>query len=200
MASRLAIGTLTIVDDDNKPYPDNWIGMNENVDGGTKWLSLGGITDAGARRITLQADRVHVSGRLGVGTTDPQAALHVAGDLRVDGGHNLLKSWTTRVLCKNSGNDDPGSWKVDYSGQFSAVYVAYPVLQGFSLIDPGSIDDFWATGRHWQSDTAIPQHLWVRIDSFDASGAYGESYCSQSVAGYDSDNTVLFTLVVLGRP
>jgi hypothetical protein len=35
MASKLSIGTLTIVDDDNNSYPDTWIGMNENVDGGT---------------------------------------------------------------------------------------------------------------------------------------------------------------------
>jgi hypothetical protein len=86
MPSKLSIGSLTIAGDDNKAYPDNWIGMSDQVDGGSKWLCIGGITDAGARRITLQADRVHVSGRLGVGTTDPKSVVHVEGG-EVHSGH-----------------------------------------------------------------------------------------------------------------
>jgi hypothetical protein len=199
MASTLSIGRLNFADDDNKPLPGAWMGAADDVQPGTRWLRLGGLGDGGGR-LSLQADHVHVSGRLGVGTTDPQASLHVTGDLRVDGGHNLLTSWTTRVLCKNSGNDDPGTWNVDYSGQFSQVYLACPVLQGFSVIDPGSVDAFYSTGHHWENDSANPQHCWVRLDSFDTSSASGAAYCSQSGAQWDYDNTVLFTLVVLGRP
>jgi len=92
MASKISVGTLTITDDDDQPYPDNSIGMSDQVDGGTKWLSIGGITDAGARRITLQADRIHVSGRLGVGTTDPQTVLHVeGGELHSGSGYSFAE-------------------------------------------------------------------------------------------------------------
>jgi hypothetical protein len=205
MASTLSIGRLNVADDDNKPLANAWMGLASDVEGSTRWLRLGGIADD-ASRLSLQADRVHVSGRLGIGVTNPGAPLDVAGDvtisgrLTVSGDHNLLKTWSAQAVCKNSGSDQAGNWKIDYSGQFSSVYTAFVVLQGFSIFASASVNAFWTGGRHAQGDYAIPQHCWARVDGFTTTEAYGQTYCSESVAGNETDNTVLFTLVVLGRP
>jgi hypothetical protein len=205
MASTLSIGRLDFADDDDNPYPGAWMGMANDVEGNTRWLRLGGLADD-ASRLSLQSDRVHVSGRLGIGVTNPGAPLDVAGDvnirgrLTVTGDHNLLKTWSAQAVCTNSGADRAGSWKIDYSGQFSSVYTAFVILQGFSIWNPGSVAAFWAGGRHARGDNAIPQHCWARVDGFNTYEAYGQTYCSESVAGNEGDNSVLFSLVVLGRP
>lgn len=59
--------------------PDCWIGTAANVEGATRWLHVGGITDAGARRIALFGDRIFGSGRLGLGVTNPANRLDAAG-------------------------------------------------------------------------------------------------------------------------
>jgi Chaperone of endosialidase len=65
---------LRIIDVNGDLFPDNWIGMASNIDGTTKWLHVGGITDSGARRLALIADRTFISGNLGIGTTQPLSA------------------------------------------------------------------------------------------------------------------------------
>src|SRR3989442_1658307 len=60
--------TLAITDPSGAVYPDNAIAMANNIDAATKWLQIGGITDAGARRLALLADRTFISGSLGIGT------------------------------------------------------------------------------------------------------------------------------------
>jgi phytanoyl-CoA hydroxylase len=35
------------------PYPDGWLGVADVVEGPTRWLHVGGVTDAGARRRAL---------------------------------------------------------------------------------------------------------------------------------------------------
>lgn len=68
---------LSFTDNDGGIYQDNWLGMTNNVEGATKWLHIGGITDAGARRIALMADRVYLNGRIGIGITNPLVPLHI---------------------------------------------------------------------------------------------------------------------------
>jgi hypothetical protein len=53
---------------------------------------------------------------------------------------------------------------------------------------------------HVKSTDAIPQHVYVRVTWQDAIMAGGEIYCSESSSGSEADNTVLFTVVVMGRP
>jgi hypothetical protein len=62
---------LRITDANGTPFLDNWMGMASNIEGVTKWLHIGGITDSGARRLALFADRTFISGNLGIGTTSP---------------------------------------------------------------------------------------------------------------------------------
>lgn len=70
---------LQLMDAAGTTFPDNGLWMANNIEGATKWLHLGGITDAGARRIALVADRLFASGRLGIGLTAPDAQLHISG-------------------------------------------------------------------------------------------------------------------------
>src|SRR2546423_991617 len=62
---------LQITDGNGAVYPDNWMGMANNVDGATKWLHIGGITDAGERRLVFAASRIYAGGNVGVGTATP---------------------------------------------------------------------------------------------------------------------------------
>lgn len=83
-----AFTALSFQDAAGSVYPDNWIGMASNVGDTNKWLHIGGITDnsdgTGAkRRIGLFADRVHVSGSLGLGTLAPIRTLTVNGEAAI---------------------------------------------------------------------------------------------------------------------
>ncbi|PYS97687.1 MAG: hypothetical protein DMF65_11135 [Acidobacteria bacterium] len=71
---------LQITDGNGAVYTDNWIGMANNIDGATKWLHIGGITDSGERRLALIASRVHANGNLGIGTPSPVSQLHIKKD------------------------------------------------------------------------------------------------------------------------
>jgi len=88
--------TLAITDPSGAVYPDNAIAMANNIDAATKWLQIGGITDAGARRLALLADRTFISGSLGIGTAQPDRSLTVANAL----GANYLnvKDGTREIL------------------------------------------------------------------------------------------------------
>jgi hypothetical protein len=73
-------GPLIFVDPNGIPYPDNWIGMAQNIEGTTKWLHIGGITEGGVRRLTLWAHRTHIWGDVGIGTPTPDAKLTIQKD------------------------------------------------------------------------------------------------------------------------
>ncbi|MCA1636352.1 MAG: hypothetical protein LC802_22350 [Acidobacteria bacterium] len=72
---------LSFIDVSGTPYQDNILGITTGLEGTTKWLLVGGITDAGARRIALMGDKIHASGRIGIGTTDPKYLLSFANTL-----------------------------------------------------------------------------------------------------------------------
>lgn len=65
------------------PYPDNWIGVADNIDGDSRWLHIGGITSAKSgeqtayRRTAYVADRHAFFGAVGIGTATPDSSLHV---------------------------------------------------------------------------------------------------------------------------
>jgi hypothetical protein len=77
---QLRTGQLFFVDPNGVPYPDNWIGMAQNIEGTTKWLHIGGITEGGVRRLTLWAHRTFIYGYVGIGTTMPDSPLTIHHD------------------------------------------------------------------------------------------------------------------------
>ena len=81
---------------------------------------------------------------------------------------------------------------------FTGVPTAFAVLRGFSLFDNGGNLAFEGFG-HVQDDRAIPQHVMVRITQVTGSTISGRCFCSESDETLQSDNTVLFSVVAIGR-
>lgn len=128
-----------------------------------------------------------------------KSELLVSGRLRAFGDvTSVLHVWTKTQAI---GNNGPGlvGWNVPIpAGEFTQVDAAFAVLQGFSLWDNNGNTAF-TNFNHAASINAIPQHVFVRVTSSSVSGIVGESYCSESKATLEGDNTVLFTVVVIGR-
>ena len=83
-----------------------------------------------------------------------------------------------------------------------AVYAVFATLRGFSIYDNSSAaanPPFDTSIPHEQNLNTIVQHSYVRVDSFDTNSASGKCYCGQSDVTEELNNTVLFTVVVLGR-
>lgn len=99
-------GHLRITDDSGDPYPSNWIGMAENIEGTTKWLHIGGITDAGQRRLALFADKTFISGDVGIGTNSPSRTLEVNGDFQANGitSTSFITSTGSLYISRNNSN------------------------------------------------------------------------------------------------
>lgn len=144
--------------------------------------------------------RITNNGNVGIGTATPACKLDLNGDLIVRGNQNIFKIKTYTKAVLNSGINQPGRWEIDYQGHFSEVYDAFVVLQGFSFWNYSDNINFNPDSNyHSESTAAIPQHVFVRLEGKDNNHAWGVSYCSESHADWEVDNTVLFTLVVMGR-
>lgn len=81
---------LVFTDADGTPFPDNWIGMANNIDGTTKWLHVGGITEGGVRRLALAGDLAYISGNVGINQKNPLEKLEIAGNVKMSGAGNGL--------------------------------------------------------------------------------------------------------------
>jgi hypothetical protein len=132
------------------------------------------------------------------------STLRVSGDLRVRGSTNLIHmAQQTFAKSNQNNNDNPRTWHYDYSAEnFVEVYAAYAVLQGFSVFNNEDNTAFTGVG-HTPGGDFIPQHVYVRITTappYPLNGIDGVCFCSESNANApESDNTVLFTVVVIGK-
>ena len=85
-------------------------------------------------------------------------------------------------------------------GRFAQTPVVFAVFQGFSLWNYENDTNFTpVNGHHSASDTNIPQHAYVRVTSAGLNSAAGLCYCSESNASVEADNTILFTVIAMGR-
>jgi len=125
--------------------------------------------------------------------------LLISGQLRAYGDvRSVVNVWT---IVQAVGNQGPGlvTWQVTIpAGEFTQVDTAFAALQGFSIFDNHQNPNF-TTGGHLISPNAIPQHVYVRVTNFNTGQVNGISYCSESKAADEGKNTVLFTVVVIGR-
>lgn len=130
----------------------------------------------------------------------PRSSLWLSGDLLVQGTvTSVVDVYTTTVRVKNTATDAPRTWQITLpAGRFTEVVSAFAVLQGFSLFDNENNSAFDSFG-HVVNATAIPQHVMVTVDTRSTSTVAGRCFCSESSAALQTDNTVLFTVVVIGR-
>lgn len=134
-------GVLKFVDENGTSYPDNWIGVATNVDSTTKWLHIGGITDAGARRLALLAERTYVSGKVGIGTFAPASDLHIRRD--------ATESLGPTLLIQNGGGGGKAEARIDIA---TYTYDFKDTAPNFRLrvIDDGAV------GAHVEFSTKLP--------------------------------------------
>jgi len=132
----------------------------------------------------------------GVGPTTSYKGLKIetGGKVFVQGSRvwPKIKVYSNQTV-KNSGVHKEGKWEKDLSDDFSEVCDCFVMLQGFSLWDdfrPGEL-------RHVKSDMAIPQMAYVKVTHYDKKVEV-VGYCSESSKDAEDDNTVMFTLVVVG--
>ncbi len=193
--------------------------VQDNPGGGVASMTLdsssalsiaGNLNVNGARTYLLGLDGANNHWIMNGGTSEPafnalgfdgvakQVIVGPQWNLNVQGGQNIFAFRQFTQVVTNAGANAPGTWTVNYSGIFSTVYSAFAVFQGFSIWS-----NTVAFDNHPHGETnvdTIPQHAFVRVDNFDANGASGVAYCSESDASLEGDNCVLFTLVVVGRP
>lgn len=123
----------------------------------------------------------------------------VGGNLSVTGTQNILTVAKQTFALGMNGQKTPQPWTYNYGG-FSQVYTAYVVLQGFSIYPNDGDITFTTVINHDANVNAIPQHVFVRLETFSTTQATGNYFCSESLESNETDNTVLFTVVVMGRP
>jgi hypothetical protein len=133
-------------------------------------------------------------------TVTPSGDVHFTGQLHTV-KQSLFSMWSQEMVVQNAGRDRYAEWAVSYAGVFRVVYGAFAVLGGFSLFQMGDPTSFAnATGAHYASAGAIPQHVYARVTEWTNTGAKGHAYCSESDASGEADNCVYFTVVVFGAP
>jgi hypothetical protein len=129
----------------------------------------------------------------------------VDGDLAVSGSQNLLSVFQERHVARVPARNTPATWTVDHPNQFSQVYAAFAVFQGFSLWPQvpaqGTPTDFNVWG-HDPYPWKMPQHAFVRVDDSQLDYTSGVAYCTLAEPNLpgEENNSILFTVVVLGRP
>jgi len=94
---------------------------------------------------------------------------------------------------QNGANFNQSEWNINLSSyNFTSIYTAFVIFQGFSLWDT-----YIPNGNHTTSSNDIPQTAYVELVGYNTTDAWGVSYCSCS-SGSEYNDSVMFTLVVIG--
>jgi hypothetical protein len=144
--------------------------------------------DGSTRRVSVW-DRLEVNG-----------TLHVNGNQTVSGrvtasSYNVQYYQYTFAAANNGATFR--DTVINYGGiGYVQVFAAFAVFNGFSLWSNNA--NFLSWGGV-ENASAIPQHAFANVVAFNNSSATVRTFCSESNTGQGGDNTVLATLVVIGR-
>jgi hypothetical protein len=164
-----------------------------NAGGGSLAMKLDDASNLVVSGAIASGADVTVGDDLVVGDT-----VTVGGDLRVAGhAPSVIKArrYERAVQCTGGA---PATWTENVSADFSEVYEAFVVFNGFSIwgnTDPNAFDNF----GHAADANAIVQHAYARVVSRSGTSITLKAFCSESKAEWQSDNSILLTLVVIGR-
>lgn len=140
--------------------------------------------DGSTRRVSVW-DRLEVNGNLAV-----------SGKVTASAYNIQFYQYTFAAI--NNGAQ-PRDTFVNYAGMgFVQVFSAFVVFNGFSLFNNNGNVNFNSWG-YAQGVGCIPQHAFATVVSYGTSGATVKTFCSESDPNASGDNTVLATLVVIGR-
>jgi hypothetical protein len=185
--------------------------IGDNIDGSGR-LVVGALSAVdGTFKEQFVVDNfgnVRTAGSLSVsGSGTVSGSLTVDGSLTVTGASNLLVVHVEEFSMHNgpsgslSSQNTPFDWACNHPGKFASIYTAFVVWNGFSLFDntnPGA----WAAPSSWghvKSTGAIPQHAFIRVTGGDTESTSGVGYVAEAEVTQEGDNSILFTVVVLGR-
>lgn len=160
-----------------------------------RWYVGTNRDDGVSDRMELGAAGLTIKGSLSVAQN-----VTVSGNLTVLGSQNIIRIEQRTFALSNAGNNTPRTWSWSYAGMFAQTPVVFAVFQGFSLWGYDGITSFTPnSANHGASADDIPQHAFVRVTSVGLNSAAGECYCSESDVTWEADNTILFTVIALGR-
>jgi hypothetical protein len=182
------------------------------------WGTTNANKTAWTRRLAINTDSGDVymadfGGNVGIGTSAPDQKLevngnvHVTGDLDVGGnilkgGNGALTVLTQQLAIRNAGQNSPGNWTFDHTGQLAERLGAFVMLNGFTIFGGFEGTPDWENKGHPHNvnATAIPQLVFARItDLTDPNRVRGLAYTSESLQSDEGDNATLFTVIVIGR-
>jgi hypothetical protein len=157
------------------------------------WGKAYGSDDLDSLYLNWNTGMSVVVGRSGFSPSD----LLVTGSLRVEGStvESVVKVETYPQVVQNSGAN-PGSWSQSLGTDFTEIFAAFVVFQGFSFVAQTTDFDIPVRKKSIQS---IPQHMVVKITSQTNTLIQGTAHVCESNPDLESDNCLLFTLVVIGR-
>jgi hypothetical protein len=180
--------------------------LYSRTDGDFCWFR-GGLhnddrSNAGGGVLAMKLDdssSLYVAGALGVGgDARVQGTMRIAGDLQVQGHAPSVIKVRRYERAKQNVGQGPVTWVESVDGDFDEIYEAFVVFNGFSLftnLDPQAFDNFGQVA----SVNAIPQHVYVRVVSIVDRKITLKAFCQESGAALETDNSMLLTLVVIGR-
>ncbi len=184
-------GQLRFLDATGKPYPDNWIGVMPIPNQGPNWLHIGGVTGTdNQRRIALEANIVTTPNKIGIGTTEPNMSLSIAGrgngielgaevkDKQVDAGRIIYKKYSDSLDIIGAGEEGKNNRSIKMWAEGGTNFTGPITVGNYQALIywhqfPASIEGI--------NDTKVPTSEYIAF----IGGYYANNYDVQELKSHD---------------
>ena len=132
---------------------------------------------------------------------DTGGNLFLAGGLEVPGDvSSVIQARTYERAVMNTGTG-PTQTPIYVGADFTEISIAFAALGGYSIFNNSGDVTFHTYDNVGgvANTSSIPQHSYARVSETSGLTVTVESFCQESDPVQETDNTVLFTLVVIGR-